>query len=65
MANDSEDAAYIGGKLLIIAAFAVGAILLGSITLRRRTSQSRGHDVRDARPARHRPVAGQRQPGSQ
>ncbi len=38
VANDSEDAAYIGGKLLIIAAFAVGAILLGSITLRRRTS---------------------------
>lgn len=38
VANDSEDAAYVGGKLLIIAAFAVGAILLGSITLRRRTS---------------------------
>jgi len=38
VANDSEDAAYVGGKLLIIAAFAVGAILFGSITLRRRTS---------------------------
>ena len=38
MANDFENAAYIGGKLLIIAVFAAGAIRLGSITLRRRTS---------------------------
>ena len=38
VANASEDAAYVGGKLLIIPAFAIGAILLGSITLRRRTS---------------------------
>jgi ABC-2 type transport system permease protein len=37
VSRDSEDAAYVGGKLLIIAAFAVGAIVLGSITLRRRT----------------------------
>ena len=37
VARDSEDAAYVGLKLLIIAAFIVGAIVLGSITLRRRT----------------------------
>jgi ABC-2 type transport system permease protein len=37
VARDSEDAAYVAGKLLIVAAFAVGAIVLGSITLRRRT----------------------------
>ena len=37
VAQDSEDAAYVGGKLLIIGAFAVGAIALGSITLHRRT----------------------------
>src|SRR5690606_38236556 len=37
VSRDSEDAAYVGGKLLIIAAFAVGAVALGSITLRRRT----------------------------
>jgi ABC-2 type transport system permease protein len=37
VARDSEDAAYVGGKLLIIAAFAVGAVVLGSISLRRRT----------------------------
>ncbi len=37
VSTGSEDDAYVGGKLLIIAAFAVGAILLGSITLRRRT----------------------------
>jgi ABC-2 type transport system permease protein len=37
VARDSEDAAWIGGKLLIIGAFAVGAVVLGSITLRRRT----------------------------
>ena len=37
VARDSEDADYVGVKLLIIAAFAVGAIALGSITLRRRT----------------------------
>lgn len=37
VARDSEDAGYVGMKLLIIAAFIVGAIVLGSITLRRRT----------------------------
>lgn len=37
VARDSEDAAYIGLKLLIIAAFIVGAVTLGAITLRRRT----------------------------
>lgn len=37
ISRNSEDAAYIGGKLLIIAGFALGAIIVGSITLRRRT----------------------------
>ncbi|MFC6354955.1 ABC transporter permease [Luethyella okanaganae] len=37
VATNSEDAAYVGGELLIIAAFAIGAVVLGSITLRRRT----------------------------
>lgn len=37
VADGSEDAAYVGGKLLIIAAFAIGAIVLGAVTLRRRT----------------------------
>ncbi|WP_394769785.1 ABC transporter permease [Lacisediminihabitans sp.] len=37
VAADSESAAWVGGRLLIIGAFAVGAIVLGSITLRRRT----------------------------
>ncbi|MDQ1575082.1 MAG: type transport system permease protein [Microbacteriaceae bacterium] len=37
VATNSEDAAYVGGELLIIAAFAVGAVVLGSITLQRRT----------------------------
>lgn len=37
IATNSEDAAYVGRKLLIIAAFAVAAIVLGSISLRRRT----------------------------
>lgn len=38
VARDSENADYVGGKLLIIAAFAVAAIVLGSITLRRRSA---------------------------
>lgn len=38
VARNSEDASYVGGKLLIIAAFAVAAVVLGSITLRRKTS---------------------------
>jgi ABC transporter DrrB family efflux protein len=37
VAKNSHDASWIGGQLLIIAAFAVGAIVLGSITLHRRT----------------------------
>lgn len=37
VANDSQDAAYIGGELLIIGAWVVAAVVLGSITLRRRT----------------------------
>lgn len=37
VARDSEDAVYVGGKLLILGAFALGAIILGSITLRRKT----------------------------
>ncbi|WP_223691054.1 ABC transporter permease [Leifsonia poae] len=37
VANDTHDAAYVGGELLIIGAFAVGAIVLGSLTLPRRT----------------------------
>ena len=38
VATDSQDAAYIGGQLLIIGAFALGAIILGSLTLQRRTA---------------------------
>ena len=37
VARDSEDAGWIGGKLLIIAAFSVAAIALGAVTLRRKT----------------------------
>ncbi len=37
VAADSEDATYVGGKLLIVGAFSVGAVVLGSITLRRKT----------------------------
>ena len=37
VAQDSEDAAYVGGKLLILAAFSVGAIVLGAVSLRRTT----------------------------
>jgi ABC-2 type transport system permease protein len=37
IADNSEDEAYTGTKLLIISAFAVGALLLGAISLRRRT----------------------------
>jgi ABC transporter DrrB family efflux protein len=37
VATDSHDAAYIWGKVLIIAAWIVASIVLGSITLRRRT----------------------------
>ena len=38
VAKDSHDAAWIGGELLIIGAFALGAIILGSLTLQRRTA---------------------------
>jgi ABC-2 type transport system permease protein len=37
VARDSEDAAWVGGRLLILAAFIIGAICLGAATLRRRT----------------------------
>lgn len=37
VATGDQDAAYVGGQLFILAAFAVGAVVLGSITLRRRT----------------------------
>jgi len=37
VASDSQDAAYILGELLIIGAWIVGAVVVGSITLRRRT----------------------------
>ncbi|MFF1634997.1 ABC transporter permease [Leifsonia sp. NPDC058248] len=38
VANDTEDAAYVAGQLLIIGAFALGAIIFGSLTLQRRTA---------------------------
>ena len=37
VARDSEDPAWVGTRLLILGAFAVGAVALGAITLRRRT----------------------------
>ena len=37
VASNSQDTAYIGGELLIIGAWIVGAVVVGSITLRRRT----------------------------
>ncbi|MET0784897.1 MAG: ABC transporter permease, partial [Leifsonia flava] len=37
VAADSESAAWIWGQIAILGAFIVGAIVLGSITLRRRT----------------------------
>ena len=37
VAGDTEDAGYVGVQLLIIAAFVIGFIVLGSVTLRRRT----------------------------
>lgn len=38
VANDTHDAAYIGGELLIIGAFALAAVVFGSLTLQRRTA---------------------------
>jgi ABC-2 type transport system permease protein len=37
VAEDSQDASWIGGELLIITAFALGSVILGALTLRRRT----------------------------
>jgi ABC transporter DrrB family efflux protein len=37
VARDSEDASWVAGQLLIIGGFAVAAVALGAITLRRRT----------------------------
>lgn len=37
VATGSHSGSYLGGKLLIILAFAVGAVVLGAVTLRRRT----------------------------
>jgi ABC-2 type transport system ATP-binding protein/ABC-2 type transport system permease protein len=37
VSTGSEDAAYVGGELLIIGAWIVGAVVLASVTLRRRT----------------------------
>lgn len=37
VATGGENDGYVAGQLLVLAAFAVGAIVLGSITLRRRT----------------------------
>ncbi|WP_158865024.1 ABC transporter permease [Leifsonia sp. AG29] len=38
VATDSHDAAYVGGQLLIVGAFAVAAVVLGALTLQRRTA---------------------------
>jgi len=38
VATDSHDAGYVGGQLLIIGAFAVAAVILGALTLQRRTA---------------------------
>jgi hypothetical protein len=38
VATDSHDAAYVGGQLLVIGAFAVAAVVLGALTLQRRTA---------------------------
>lgn len=37
VAADTRDAGYVGGELLIIVAWIVGAVVIGSVTLRRRT----------------------------
>lgn len=37
VATDSEDAAYVAGELLVIGAWILAAVVIGSITLRRRT----------------------------
>jgi ABC-2 type transport system permease protein len=38
VAGDTHDAAWVGGQLLIIGAFAVAAVVLGALTLQRRTA---------------------------
>lgn len=38
VATNSHDAAYVGGQLLIVGAFAVGAVVVGALTLQRRTA---------------------------
>jgi ABC-2 type transport system ATP-binding protein/ABC-2 type transport system permease protein len=38
VATDSEDATYIATELVILGAWIVGAVVVGSITLRRRTA---------------------------
>lgn len=38
VATDSHDAAYVGGQLLVIGAFAVAAVVVGALTLQRRTA---------------------------
>jgi ABC-2 type transport system permease protein len=37
VASNSRDAAYTGGELLIMGAWIVGAVVVGSVTSRRRT----------------------------
>ena len=37
VATDGDDVGYVVGQLLVIGAFALGAVVLGSVTLRRRT----------------------------
>jgi ABC transporter DrrB family efflux protein len=38
VARNDQDANFVGGELLIIGAFALGAVILGSITLRRKSA---------------------------
>ncbi|MGO4593303.1 ABC transporter permease [Leifsonia sp. 2TAF2] len=38
VAGDTHDAAYVGGQLLILGAFALAAVILGALTLQRRTA---------------------------
>ncbi len=38
VARDDQDAGYVAGKLLIIGAFALGALILGAVTLRRKSA---------------------------
>jgi ABC-2 type transport system permease protein len=37
VARDDEDPGFVGAQLLVVAAFALGSVLLGAFTLRRRT----------------------------